>query len=135
MMYYRTCKVILLQSYQIKQLSTLTDTIQFSLRIQIQDSVKWKSGHEKTSEVNFQSLTSEVNFHIVCVLSLSVVSQLFVTPRTVLARLLCPWNSPGKNTGVGCHSLLQGIFPTWRLPYCRQILYCLSHQRSIWLWL
>ena len=27
-------------------------------------------------------------------------------------RLLCPWNSPGKNTGVGCHSLLQGIFPT-----------------------
>ena len=28
------------------------------------------------------------------------------------ARLLCPWDSPGKNTGVGCHSLLQGIFPT-----------------------
>ena len=27
-------------------------------------------------------------------------------------RLLCPWNSPGKNTGVGRHSLLQGIFPT-----------------------
>ena len=27
-------------------------------------------------------------------------------------RLLCPWDSPGKNTGVGCHSLLQGIFPT-----------------------
>ena len=26
------------------------------------------------------------------------------------ARLLCPWNSPGKNTGVSCHSLLQGIF-------------------------
>ena len=25
---------------------------------------------------------------------------------------LCPWDSPGKNTGVGCHSLLQGIFPT-----------------------
>ena len=27
-------------------------------------------------------------------------------------RLLCPWNSPGKNTGVGCHALLQRIFPT-----------------------
>ena len=26
--------------------------------------------------------------------------------------LLCPWNFPGKNTGVGCHFLLQGIFPT-----------------------
>jgi len=25
-------------------------------------------------------------------------------------RLLCPWNFPGKNTGVGCHFLLQGIF-------------------------
>ena len=25
---------------------------------------------------------------------------------------LCPWDSPGKNTGVGCHALLQGIFPT-----------------------
>ena len=28
------------------------------------------------------------------------------------ARLLLPWDSPGKNTGVGCHFLLQGIFPT-----------------------
>ena len=28
------------------------------------------------------------------------------------ARLLCPWGSPDKNTGVGCHALLQGIFPT-----------------------
>ena len=27
-------------------------------------------------------------------------------------RLLCPWDSPGKNTGVGCHALPQGIFPT-----------------------
>jgi len=27
-------------------------------------------------------------------------------------RLLCPWDFPGKNTGVGSHSLLQGIFPT-----------------------
>ena len=38
------------------------------------------------------------------------------------ARLLCPWNSPGKNIGVGCHALLQGIFPTQGsnpgLPHC-----------------
>ena len=27
-------------------------------------------------------------------------------------RLLCSWDSPGKNTGVVCHALLQGIFPT-----------------------
>ena len=41
---------------------------------------------------------------------------------------------PGKNTGVGCHALLQGIFPTQRsnpgLPHCRQTLYCLSHQKK-----
>ena len=43
-------------------------------------------------------------------------------------------DSPGKNTGVGYHALLQGIFPTQGLnpglPYCRQILYHLSHQGS-----
>ena len=41
---------------------------------------------------------------------------------------------PGKNTGVGSHALLQGIFPTQGsnpgLLHCRKILYCLSHQRS-----
>ena len=43
-------------------------------------------------------------------------------------------DSPGKNTGVACHALLQGIFPTQGskpgLSHCRQILYCLSHQGS-----
>ena len=43
-------------------------------------------------------------------------------------------DSPGKNTGVGCHALLQGIFPTQgsnpHLLHCRQILYHLSHQGS-----
>ena len=34
------------------------------------------------------------------------------------ARLLCPWASPGKNTGVGCHALLQGIFKTQELNAC-----------------
>ena len=43
-------------------------------------------------------------------------------------------DSPGKNTGVGCHTLLKGIFPTQGLnpglPHCRQILYQLSSQGS-----
>ena len=43
-------------------------------------------------------------------------------------------DSPGKNTGVSCHVLLQGIFPTQGsnpgLPHCRRILYHLSHQGS-----
>ena len=33
-------------------------------------------------------------------------------PMDVAAGLLCPWDSLGKNTGVGCHALLQGIFLT-----------------------
>ena len=45
-----------------------------------------------------------------------------------------PWNSPGQNSRVGSHSLLQGILPTQGLnaglPHCRQILYQLSHQGS-----
>ena len=44
------------------------------------------------------------------------------------------WNSPGQNTGVVCHFLLQGIFPTKGLNpgllHCRQILYQLSSQGS-----
>ena len=43
------------------------------------------------------------------------------------------WSSPGKNTGVGCYALVQGIFLTQSLPrflHCRQILYCLSQQGS-----
>ena len=43
-------------------------------------------------------------------------------------------DSPGKNTAVGCHALLQGIFPTQGsnpgLPHCRRILYHLSHEGS-----
>ena len=48
----------------------------------------------------------------VCVLSCFSHVLLFVTLWTVAARLPCPWDSPGKNSGVGCHALLQGVFPT-----------------------
>ena len=34
------------------------------------------------------------------------------------ARLLCPWDSSGKNTGVGCHALLQGTFLTQGMNLC-----------------
>ena len=49
--------------------------------------------------------------------------------------IICPWNSLGKHTGVGCHSLLQGTFPIqgWSpgLLHRRQSLYQLSHQGSL----
>ena len=57
-----------------------------------------------------------------------------MTPWTVAHQDPCPWNSPGKNTGVGCHSLLQGIFPTQGsnldLLHCSQNLYRLSYEGS-----
>ena len=53
-------------------------------------------------------------------------------PTDYRTRLLCPRDSPGGNSGVGCHFLLQGIFPTQGsnpcLLHCRQILYHLSYR-------
>ena len=51
-------------------------------------------------------------FCIMLMLSRSVVSNSLRTRELQPARLLCPWNFPGKNTGVGCHFLLQGLFLT-----------------------
>ena len=45
-------------------------------------------------------------------LCLSVMSNSLQPHGLQPARLFCPWKSPGKNTGVGCHFLLQVIFPT-----------------------
>ena len=54
-----------------------------------------------------------------CVCTLSWV-WLCATPRLKPSRLLCSWNFPGTNTGVGCHFLFQGIFPTqgWNPVSC-----------------
>ena len=69
-------------------------------------------------------------------MSRSVVSDSLHPHGLQPTRLLCPWDSSDKNTGVGCHFLLQGIFPTQGsnpgLPHCRQILYYLSHQGSLY---
>ena len=69
------------------------------------------------------------------VLCLVTRSCLTVTPWTVAHQApLSMGILPGKNTGVGCHALLQGIFPTQMLnpglPPYRQILYHLGHQGS-----
>ena len=54
----------------------------------------------------------------------SVVANSVQPHRWQPTRLPCPWDSPGKNTGVGCHFLLQRIFPTQGLnpglPHCKQ---------------
>ena len=87
---------------------------------------KYKKGqqvHEKNAQY-YQSLKW----------SRSVVSD-FLRPHELQSpRLLRRWDFPGKSTGVGCHFLLQGIFPTRGLNpgllHCRQTLYPLSHEGS-----
>ena len=70
-------------------------------------------------------------FHMWSEVKLLSCVRLFATPWTVAYQALGPWDFPGKNTGVGCHFLLQGIFPTQgsnpSLLHCRQMLYHLSH--------
>ena len=61
--------------------------------------------------------------------------RLFETPWTAAYYAPLSMGFPGKSTRVGCHFLLQRIFLTQGsnpgLPYCRQMLYHLSHQGSL----
>ena len=72
-------------------------------------------------------------------LSHSVLSNSLGPQELQPARLLCPWDSPGKNAGVGCHAFLQGIFPTQELNlcllYCRRILYHLITEDALFSWI
>ena len=54
----------------------------------------------------------------VCVCARAYTCARYVTSRLQPSKLLCPWDSPGKSTGVGCHALLQEIFPTQGLNPC-----------------
>ena len=67
-------------------------------------------------------------YEILCVCSVTAVMSDPLGPRRLWpARLLCPWDSPGKNTRVGCHALLQMIFlsqgikPTSPVPPALQV--------------
>ena len=82
----------------------------------------------------FECLTHRIHEHSEKKMkSLSCV-RLFVSPWTIAYQASLSMGFPGKNIGVGCHFLLQGIFPTQGsnpgLQHCRQVLYPLSHQRS-----
>ena len=60
-------------------------------------------------------------------LALPVASDSLRPHGLLPARLLCPWDYPGKNTRVGCHFLLQGIFLT-QVPNLH--LCCLLHWQA-----
>ena len=86
--------------------------------------------YEKSPDID-RLRKSTIAFRMVV---LVLVAQLCLTLQShglQPAELLRPWNPPGKSTGVGCHSPLQGVFPTQGLNlgllHCRQILCLLSH--------
>ena len=82
-------------------------------------------------------LNNTVRTTCVCMLGRSVVSDSLRPHGLKPARLLCPWDSPGKNTRVDRHFFLQEIFLIQgsklchlRLLHCRQILYHLNDKGS-----
>ena len=82
------------------------------------------------------SVNSKKIFMSVCYVA-SVVSDSLQPYGLQPSRLLCPWDSLGNNTGVGCHALLQGLFPTQGSNPCllgvlhwQQVLYHQHHLGS-----
>ena len=67
---------------------------------------------------NCMSFTQISWCYMCAVLRCSVVSNSLWPHGLLPTRLLCPWNFPGKNTGMGCHFLLQGIFLTQGSNLC-----------------
>ena len=135
-MYFTTIYTFDIDFYQISLFNCFLQCC--SPRISMQPSLGALPGLLPLSSTQ-RTWNSPVSLHLLpctaimhaCTLSCFSCVQLFVTPWTVAARLLCPWGSPGKNTGVGCHTLFQRIFPTQRwnprllpLLHCRGILHC-----------
>ena len=102
--------------------------VKMQILIQQVQSTAWDSAFLTSSHVRcthiwpgtcFKSGPSKCTWGCTCwylagpciMLSLSVMSNSLWSHGLQPTRLLCPWDSPGKNTGVGCQALLQGIFP------------------------
>ena len=73
------------------------------------------------------SQSAQIPNMLICLDTLNLSESCSVVPDSLLPHeLYSPWNFPGQNTGVGSHSLLQGIFQTqesnWGLLHCRWIL-------------
>ena len=97
-------------SLQRRQLNRSRDSINWQTQKQIWWNVttgnKWSEGSQTLSELK------EVFIYIHMLFSRSVVSDSFVTPWTVVHQAPLSMEFPGKNKGLGCHFLLQGIFLT-----------------------
>ena len=120
-----------IMEYQLHALILILKIYLFYTGVQLIYHVVLVSGIQDSDSV-IHTCISQYFFRILFsyVLSRSVMFDSFCSHGLQPARLLCSWNPPGKNTGVCCHSLLQGIFLTQGqnlgLLHCRQILYHLS---------
>ena len=85
-----------------------------SLTVWSPEQMRWDSGFfpKKRSQPKPWKLLISQCTYLSHVLSRFSRAWLCATLWTVACSLLCPWDFPGKNTGVGCHFLLQGIFST-----------------------
>ena len=97
------------------------------------DSIKcwWERGKTRTyKHCSWQCKMVQPIWKTIPCESCSVVSNSSWPHGLQPARVLCPWNSPGQNTGVGSQSLLQGIFPTQGsnpgILHCRWILFTIK---------
>ena len=86
--------------------------------------VDWVLCYGSWNQCHLLSVLPNIYIWVVVVVQLVSYVQLFVTPWTVAcqATLSIAWDSPGKNIGVGCHFVFQGIFLTQR-----------SNQHLLWL--
>ena len=117
------CAAILIRgiSYQLKRGLGREYISETDTRSAIRGKIEITESIKNQSMIRSQMVPEGLRSDCGCV-SYSVMSD---------SLLFCPRNSPGKNTGVGSHSLLLRIFPTQKsnpsLPHCGQILYQLSH--------
>ena len=125
------------------------------IRVEILD--RGAFSNENTPKIHLASILCPVeSAFLLTIVSITSIMMLLFQLSPVLCAVLCLvaqscltlWDpmdcsppvssvhrdSPGRNTGVGCHDLLQRSFPTQRsnpgLPHCKQILYHLRHQGS-----
>ena len=142
------CPVPALPPEPWKSRQQASEYLSRGLQASVRDCCSWtKKGQQRAAQV-VQELPDQpgtylpsLRLRVTTPLSLSAVSESCSVVSNSLRPhgLYCPWNSPGQNTGVGSHSLLQGIIPTqgWNpgLPHCRQFHYLLSHKGCTEAWI
>ena len=87
-----------------------TDTKRQKLKISVKEIIVNFTHLPKTFKVQITSVINCTKYLLLLLFSRWVMSNSLWPPWTVAARLLCPRDFPGKNTGVGYHLLLQRIF-------------------------